>query len=420
MNGFSEKQLQVLAFPNSKYDALICDGAIRSGKTSVMSAAFILWAMRNFNKKNFGICSKTDKTCLRNVIRPLLAMRYMQEHFSMQLRITSGDLIISTGKRTNTFYIYGGKDETSYQKIQGVTLAGVFLDEVALMPRLFVEQALARCSVDGRKYFFNCNPEGQTHWFYQEWIKKAADHNALRLHFSMDDNPGLSEEIKSGYANTYSGVFYDRYVLGLWVTADGLVYDNFSEKDCVLNEEPDTIGDYFVSSDFGIQNATTFHLWRRIAGTDDWLCLKEYYYSGREERKQKTVSELIDDLQVMLGAIKPKQIIIDPSAAALKVEARKRGYHVKDADNDVINGIAQVSTMLLQRRLKFMDTCQYTIAEFKTYAWDEKAAERGEEKPVKESDHCMDSVRYFVKTKRLVQKTQSALDAKMARGNYMM
>lgn len=420
MNGFSKKQLQVLAFPDSNYDALICDGAIRSGKTSVMSAVFVLWAMRNFNQKNFGICSKTDKTCLRNVIRPLLAMRYMQEHFSMQLRITSGDLIISTGKRTNTFYIYGGKDEASYQKIQGVTLAGVFLDEVALMPRSFVEQALARCSVDGRKYFFNCNPEGQTHWFYQEWILKADAHNALRLHFNMDDNPGLSEKIKEGYESTYSGVFYDRYVRGLWVTADGLVYDQFSETDCVLDEEPETIGDYFVSSDFGIQNATTFHLWRRIAGTDDWLCLKEYYYSGREERKQKTVSELVDDLQKMLGAVVPKQIIIDPSAAALKVEVRKRGYHAKDADNDVINGIAQVSTMLLQHRLKFMNTCKYTIAEFKTYAWDEKATERGEEKPIKESDHCMDSVRYFVKTKRLVQKTISALDAKAAQGGYMM
>lgn len=420
MSGFSKKQLQVLAFPDSSFDALICDGAIRSGKTSVMSAVFVLWAMRNFNQKNFGICSKTDKTCLRNVIRPLLAMRYMQEHFSMQLRITSGDLVISTGKRTNTFYIYGGKDEASYQKIQGVTLAGVFLDEVALMPRSFVEQALARCSVDGRKYFFNCNPEGQTHWFYQEWILKADAHNALRLHFSMDDNPGLSEKIKEGYENTYSGVFYDRYVRGLWVTADGLVYDQFSETDCVLDEEPETNGDYFVSSDFGIQNATTFHLWRRIAGTDDWLCLKEYYYSGREERKQKTVSELVDDLQKMLGAVVPKQIIIDPSAAALKVEVRKRGYHAKDADNDVINGIAQVSTMLLQHRLKFMNTCKYTIAEFKTYAWDEKATERGEEKPIKESDHCMDSVRYFVKTKRLVQKTISALDAKVAQGGYMM
>ena len=122
----------------------------------------------------------------------------------------------------------------------------------------------------------------------------------------------------------------------------------------------------------------------------------------------------------MLGTIRPKQIIIDPSATALKVEVRKRGYHVKDADNDVINGISQVSTMLLQRRLKFMNTCKYTIAEFKTYAWDEKAADRGEEKPVKESDHCMDSIRYFVKTKRLVQKTMAALDAKMASGNYML
>ena len=202
---FSKKQLQVLAFPNSSYDALICDGSVRGGKTSVMSVAFVLWAMRGFNKQNFGICSKTDKTCLRNVIRPLMAMAYMQTHFSMQLHIASGDLVISDGKHTNTFYIYGGKDEASYQKIQGVTLAGVFLDEVTLMPRSFVEQALARCSVSGRKYWFNCNPAGQMHWFYQNWILKAKEHNALRLHFLMDDNP-----LRHSECNNFSFVAQNR------------------------------------------------------------------------------------------------------------------------------------------------------------------------------------------------------------------
>nr|DAI91568.1 MAG TPA: large terminase [Caudoviricetes sp.] len=418
---FSKKQLQVLAFPNSSYDALICDGSVRSGKTSVMSVAFVLWAMRGFNKQNFGICSKTDKTCLRNVIRPLMAMAYMQTHFSMQLHIASGDLVISDGKHTNTFYIYGGKDEASYQKIQGVTLAGVFLDEVALMPRSFVEQALARCSVSGRKYWFNCNPAGQMHWFYQNWILKAKEHNALRLHFLMDDNPGLSEEIKKGYESTFSGIFYDLYILGLWVTAEGLVYDMFSDAN-ILDEEPETIGDYFVSSDFGIQNATTFLLWRRIAGTDDWLCLSEYYYSGREERKQKTVAELVDGLVQMLGErnADPKQVIIDPSAAALKVEIRKRGLHAKDADNDVINGIADVSNLLERKRLKFMRRCKNTIQEFGVYAWNAKALERGEEKPEKETDHCMDAVRYFARTKRIAVKTQAALDTKMRQGNYML
>lgn len=236
----------------------------------------------------------------------------------------------------------------------------------------------------------------------------------------MDDNLSLSEEIKERYRNMYVGVFYKRYILGLWCIAEGLVYDMFSKEENVLKEEPDTIGDYYVSSDFGIQNATTFLLWRRIAGTDDWLCLKEYYYSGREKSQQKTVGQLVDGLAEMLNGIKPKQVIIDPSAAALKVEVRNRGLHVKDADNDVTNGISDVSTMLQTRRLKFMVCCKYTIKEFGAYVWDQKALDRGEEKVDKESDHCMDAVRYFVRTKRLIKKTRAALDAAVASGNYML
>lgn len=408
IKAFSRKQLQILAFPNSQYDALICDGSVRSGKTSVMSVAFVLWAMRDFDRCNFGICSKTVQTAIKNVVKPMLAMTYMQKRFDIKFRIAGAEgaqLEINSGKHKNTFYIYGGKDESSYQLIQGITLAGVLLDEVALMPKSFVEQALARCSVDGRKFWFNCNPEGQLHWFNQEWILQAERHNALRLHFTMEDNPSLSEKIKADYESMYSGVFYDRYIRGLWVAAEGIIYDMFDRNRHVLAKPPELADEYYVSSDFGMQNATTFLLWARIRGTNKWYCAKEWYYSGREKRREKTVSELVDGLQEMLDNIVPLQIIVDPSARALIVEIQRRGLRVLPAINDVMNGIADVSTMLQSDRIFFSDKCVKTIEEFGVYVWDEKAVNRGEDAPMKINDHCMDAVRYFVRSKKLARKT---------------
>ena len=405
---FSNKQLQILAFPQTSYDALICDGAIRAGKTSIMSVAFLLWAMREFNGKNFAICSKTIRTAERNIVRPLLAMTYIRRRFNIKYK--QGEYLeVTNGRHTNTFYIFGGKDASSYQLIQGITLAGVLLDEVALMPRSFVEQALARCSVAGRKFWFNCNPEGQLHWFYQEWIKDPSKHNALHLHFTLDDNPSLAQNIKDSYRSMYAGVFYQRYIEGLWVSAEGVIYaDMFSEANNVKTKEEisrmNFEGEYYVSSDFGIQNATVFLLWRKIAGQQTYVCLREFYYSGREERRQKTTSELVDGLTEMLEGIKPKSVIVDPSASALKVELRQKGYRVQDADNEVINGIANTGKLLQDAKLLFSEECENIIDEFSLYMWDEAAAERGEDLPIKENDHAMDAMRYFVNTLNLYHR----------------
>lgn len=406
---FSKKQLQILAFPKSKYDALICDGSIRAGKTSVMSVAFVLWAMQNFSGQNFGVCSKTIKTAQRNIVRPLLAMNFIKKRYIIHYVQNEYFELTDAKGRTNTFYIFGGKDESSYTLIQGITLAGVLLDEVALMPRSFVDQALARCSVTGRKLWFNCNPEGQLHWFYQEWILEAEDKNALHLHFGLDDNPSLDEAIKAYYRSMYVGVFFQRYIEGLWVSAEGVIYaDMFSEDNNVLTEEKiletNFEGEYYVSCDFGIQNATVFLLWRKIANEQKYVCLKEYYYSGRDERRQKTTSELVEGLKEMLEGIKPKVVIVDPSASALKVELRQKGFKVQDANNEVLNGIANTGKLLQDGKLLFAKSCENIIDEFSLYMWDEKAAEAGEDVPVKENDHAMDAMRYFVNTLNLYQK----------------
>lgn len=226
----SNKQKKILAFPYSRYDALICDGAVRSGKTSIMMWAFVSWAMENFSGQRFGVCGRTVDSCTKNIIVPFTAMSLAKERYIIRWRRGDKVMEVRRGAATNYFEVFGGKDESSYTLIQGRTLAGVLLDEVVLMPRSFVEQALARCSVDGAKLWFSCNPGSPHHWFYTEWIKRHCERNALYLHFEMRDNPGLSERTLARYENMYAGIFYDRYVCGLWVAAEGVVYKDFANN----------------------------------------------------------------------------------------------------------------------------------------------------------------------------------------------
>ena len=390
-NNFSRKQLQVIAFPQTEYDALICAGAVRSGKTSVMSVAFLLWAMRDFNGCNFAFCGKTVQTVIRNVVKPLIHMPYLKKRFNMKFSRSTNELIVSRGEVTNTFYIYGGKDESSYMLIQGITLAGVFLDEVALMTRSFVEQAVARCSVEGSKYWFNCNPDSPEHWFYKEWVLKPVEKNALHLHFTMKDNPSLSEKMIKRYESLYSGVFYQRYILGLWVVAQGLVYSEFGEEN-ITDEKPDG-AEYYVSVDYGTLNPFSAGLWSVTGGKA--VRIKEYYYSGRETNIQKTDEEYCDEIELLTAGYKIKSVIVDPSAASFIAALRKRGFHVRKANNDVLDGIRATATMLKNGDIVIHRSCVNTIREFGVYAWDDKSSV---DKVIKDNDHAMDDVRYFVYT----------------------
>jgi PBSX family phage terminase large subunit len=248
----SPKQKKILAFPYSKYDSLICDGAVRSGKTSIMMWAFVRWAMENFSGQRFGVCGRTVDSCTKNIIVPFTAMSLAKERYIIRWRRGDKVMEVRRGAVTNYFEVFGGKDEASYTLIQGRTLAGVLLDEVVLMPRSFVEQALARCSVDGARLWFSCNPGSPHHWFYQEWIKRSRERNALYLHFEMTDNPGLSKRTLERYENMYAGIFYDRYVRGLWVAAEGIVYKDFAN-----DTEKYLIGDPL---EWAKQNGTSFSI----------------------------------------------------------------------------------------------------------------------------------------------------------------
>lgn len=396
----SPKQFEIFAFAVSDIPFLICDGAVRSGKTVCMVSAFVIWAMDNFDRCNFAICGKTVANAERNVLSPLLTVEDLP--YRMRYNRAERKMLCRCGSRENYFYLFGGKDESSYTLIQGITLAGVLLDEVALMPRSFVEQAMARTlTYSNAKIWFNCNPESQMHWFNQEWIipTDAGERNVKHLHFLMTDNPILGQEEIQKAEAMFSGVFYDRYIRGLWVAAEGLIYDMFDPKRHIITATaPECEGDYYISCDYGTQNPTCFLLWRKVKGSSAWLCVDEYYYSGRKERRQRTDGEFADDMQRFINERKVRQIVVDPSAASFIAELRQRGLPVQKADNDVLNGIRLVGEKLKANELLFLPRCVNTIAEFGAYVWDEKAAQRGEDKPVKENDHAMDAMRYFVST----------------------
>lgn len=402
---FSQKQKKVLTWwcqnsPVNEKDGIIADGAIRSGKTVSMSLSFVMWAMSSFDGQNFAMCGKTIGSFRRNVLFWLKLMLHSRG-YSITDHRADNLLVVRKNGKENYFYIFGGKDERSQDLIQGITLAGVFFDEVALMPESFVNQATGRCSVKGSKFWFNCNPDGPYHWFKVNWIDKCKEKNILYLHFTMDDNLSLAEDIKKRYRSMYTGVFFKRYILGLWAVAEGIIYDMFAkEKHTKDIKEFFRIlinGNRYVSCDYGTQNATVFLLWNK--GRDGkWYCIREYYYSGRDKAKQKTDSEYADDLKEWLEGIQIKAIIVDPSAASFIAELRKRGYKVLKAKNDVLDGIRLVGTLLNLEQLVFASSCKETIKEFASYVWDEKALERGEDKPTKQHDHCLDACRYFVST----------------------
>lgn len=403
---FSKKQRKVLNWwtgesPVKDANGIIADGAIRSGKTVSMSLSFVIWAMEKFEGQNFAMCGKTVGSFRRNVWLGLKGM-LLSRGYKYKERKTDNYIEITKNSKVNYFYIFGGKDEGSQDLIQGITLAGIFFDEVALMPESFVNQGTGRCSVDGSKYWFNCNPDSPMHWFNQNWILNAKKKNMLYLHFSMDDNLSLTEKVKQRYMSDYVGVFFKRYVKGLWAIAEGAIFDMWSEVNEVKEEElPLGLKTYarrYIAIDYGTTNATVF-LDIYDDGEYIWI-VREYYYDSKKERAQKTDKQYADDLVKFINdGPNPVAIILDPSAASFKAELRGRGLRVKAADNEVLDGIRVTSTLIALGMVRVVkEKCRRTLGDILGYAWDEKASLRGEEKPIKENDHGADAVRYFCKT----------------------
>lgn len=395
MTEFSAKQRRVLTWwmpgsPDCHKEAIVCDGAVRSGKTLAMGLGFFLWAMSCFRSQKFGVCGKTIGSLRRNVLSEILP-KLEALGATCQEKRTENLVILKLWGRENRFYTFGGRDESSASLIQGITFAGILLDETALMPRSFVEQACARCSVAGSRLWFNCNPEGPEHWFYKTWILEAEKRNCLRLQFTMEDNPSLTEAIRERYRRLYTGVFYQRYILGQWVQAEGRVYDFFTPD--MLRPAPEGCQDWYISCDYGTVNPTSMGLWGRKG--ESWYRVAEFYFDSRREKRQMTDGEYADALENLAGGRRLRGVIVDPSAASFIEVLRRRGIPVRKAKNDVLSGIRLTSDCLKSGKLVICDTCPDCIRELGEYLWEPGG---GKDRVRKEHDHAMDDMRYFAAT----------------------
>lgn len=415
---FSQKQKKVLtwwcpASPVKDADGIIADGAIRSGKTLSMSLSYVLWAMETFNGQNFIMAGKTVGSFRRNVLfwlKQMLASR----GYKLSEKRADNLLIVAKGNVENYFYIFGGKDERSQDLVQGITAAGAFFDEVALMPESFVNQATGRLSVTGSKMWFNCNPDSPHHWFKVNWIDKCRCHlsdeeiaemenegkepkNLIYLHFTMDDNLSLANEIKKRYRSMYVGVFFKRYIEGLWCVAEGLVYSMFDDEvdgKHVKSERMKGVKEWIVSIDYGTVNPFAAGLW----AFDGRHAQKEYeyYYDSRETGIRRDDETHYQEICKLIGDRRVELIIIDPSAASFIETINKHGtYIAKGAVNDVLDGIRVQTTFLNKGIISYYKDCKATIAEYGLYSWD---MENTEDAVVKEFDHALDSDRYMCYT----------------------
>ena len=396
---FSRKQTQVLTWwtdksPVKDFDGIIADGSIRSGKTLSMSLSFVLWAMTSFNGQNFGMAGKTIGSFRRNVLTPLKVM-IKSRGYTVTDKRADNLVIISKGDTENSFYIFGGKDERSQDLVQGITLAGMLFDEVALMPQSFVNQATGRCSVEGSKFWFNCNPENPQHFFYTDWVKQYKEKNLLYLHFTMDDNLSLSERVKQRYKSMYTGVFFKRFILGHWVVADGLCFEQFANQPekWIKDEADKDINFISVGVDFGGTNSKTTFVATAIHGNFARIgVVKNYKLDGAKgtidgNRLNTEFVRFIKELQAEYKNAPIRYAFCDCAEtyliAGIKNAVKSAGLGLAVGDSEkgtIIDRIVCVNTLLNTNRVYFLRSCTQTTNALRSAMWDSKAAEKGIDK----------------------------------------
>lgn len=381
---FSKKQIEILKFAYSDEQNLICDGAVRSGKTITMIIAFALWAMSHFDRTNFAICGKTVSSGERNVLKPFMQIEGLP--FDLSYKITARILTVRCGKKENYFYIFGGKDESSYALIQGTTLAGVLFDEVALMPQSFVDQAIARTlSYENAKIWFNCNPESPNHWFYKNWITDS-DKECKHLHFLMEDNPTLSAEAISRAKKLYTGVFYERYILGRWVRAEGIIFKDLAsnpKKYMVSKDELPSLRDISMGADWG-GNGSAHALTCTAIGADNCVYVLK---SSKKQAPDVALEELSEWVYGFLNYVeqgyalgKPLYVSecncdhIDVIINSLNEEGRY--IFAKTYKPPLADRVFLYSILLADGRLKFVGgETEDLISEMQNMVYDDKHAE---------------------------------------------
>lgn len=381
----SDKQLLSIQKATKRLNLWV--GAVRSGKTYA-SIQKLIFAMRSGVPGAVMLIGVSRESLQRNVLIDLYKSLGFPPPSS---KATSGKLY------GRDVYFVGAHDESAVRKIQGSSLAYAYVDECVCIPEPFWRMLLSRLSVSGAQLFATGNPEGPQHWIKKNYIDKAQELDLAYFHFVMDDNPSLTEEYKESLKKEYGyGAWYNRLILGLWAIAEGLVFDGFDEMNLFQNtfEAP---AFYAVGIDYGTSNATA-----AVLGAIDpkkWPQIRieeEYYYDSHKAGRAKSDSELADDIYSWLRYRSTQAIYVDPAAASIKVELRQRGLPVIDAKNEVLEGIRTVSKFIKHKNLVVHKGCKNLIESIESYVWDRKASDRGEDKPLKVSDHCVDSLRYLV------------------------
>ncbi|BDR73346.1 PBSX family phage terminase large subunit [Clostridium tetani] len=394
---FGEKAWNFINTPVNKDARInILEGSVRSGKTIAMLLKWLRY-IEEGPKGLLIITGVSKDTVYDNVLRDLFETLDEEDYtYNRQ----SGDLRIFD----RDIKVIGAKDEGSEKYLRGKTLAGAYCDELSLMPEKFFKQLLNRLSIRGAKLYGTTNPDSPYHYLYTEYItdKEKLESGMVKVyHFMLDDNPSLDDEYKEFIKNAYTGFWYQRMILGLWVIAEGAIYgmwDNklntFEDKD--LPPGFKSRAQRYIPIDYGASNPTVFlDIWDD--GDTIWV-LNEYYHDNKKDGEKEN-SQYAKDLVKFIGSDYPRAVIVDPSAKSFKISIRNKGIRTKDADNEVIEGIRMVATLIANRKIKVhRKNCPRFLEEVAGYVWDEKAALRGEEKPVKERDHTLDSIRYYVKT----------------------
>lgn len=384
---YTKKQRQLLELWKQKELCRInlLEGSVSSGKTWVSLVLWGFWVATMPTDKLYLMCGKSLTTLKRNCLIPLEEL-FGRSNFQFS---TSAKEAYLFGRR---ILLEGANDARSESKIRGLTLQGAYCDELTLFPKDFFAMLLSRLRVPGAKLIATTNPDSPEHWLKKEYIDRRAELDMLVVRFLLDDNTTLDPQYVTAVKAEYTGVFYNRFILGEWCLAEGIVYPQFDRTQHVRQLDSPQ-GKWYISVDYGTLNAFSAGLWC-YDGKQAYRAA-EWYYSGRAQRRQLTNAQYLKHIQALAGGRNIEAVVVDPSAASFITELRQAGFTVRKGKNDVVDGIRRVSTALQQGKLLFSPECHDCIREFSLYRWDEKAEE---DRPIKENDHAMDDVRYFVNT----------------------
>lgn len=388
---YTEKQKELLrAFKQDHLKRInILHGSVRSGKTWISLVVWAFFVLTSPKDKNYLMTAKTLTTLKRNCL-DLLEELVGKNNFTYSVSQKEGRLF---GRK---IYLEGVNDSTSENKIRGMTLQGAYCDEITLFAENFFEMLLSRLSEPGAKLFGTTNPDSPHHWFKVNYLDRQDELDMLVMSFLINDNTFLDQKYVEELKKEYTGVFYDRFILGLWKIAEGLVYPMFDETRHVIDELPECTGyaEYYISIDYGTINPCSMGLWR--VEDNRAIRIKEVYYDSKKTKKQFTDEEYYAKLEELAGDLPIHSVIVDPSAASFIATIRRHGvFSVHGANNDVLDGIRVTGTLLQNDKLLFSKQCSDSIREFGIYRWDDKATE---DRVIKENDHAMDDIRYMCNT----------------------